>query len=79
MNIEINRLIILNAVEDRLDYQLPITLLFGKAEYEDFNKQPKGLGAFPAAIVRKIDGDHGQYFRPEFISQIVTAIQESCD
>jgi acyl-coenzyme A synthetase/AMP-(fatty) acid ligase/acyl carrier protein len=77
-NITIDRLIILNAVEDRQDYKLPATLLFGAAEFEDFNKQPKGIQAFPAAIVRQIDGDHGQYFLPYYIGPIVTAIHESC-
>lgn len=73
----INQLIILNAVEDRQAYELPTTLLFGEKEYEEFNQQPAGIRSFPAATVRQIPGDHGQYFRSDMIGPILTAIRES--
>jgi len=74
-NIAIERLILLNAVEDRQDYALPTTLLFGKEEFEEFSKQPKGLSAFANARLCQIGGRHGQYFHPDNIGTIVDEIR----
>ena len=74
MNYPIKGLVILNHIEDRQDYALPTTLLFGASEFEELAEQPKGIQAFSNCTVKVIDGTHGKFFDAERVDAIAKAI-----